>query len=182
MAEEKAQPEVVEEPQQQEESLDDILADFDQQMQPAQQQEQPQEPDRLANIEQHIMQQQQQQVRSEIDAEMNKLKGLNDVLSNMDNRDLEGLVTARVQQDPRIGNAFSQRHSNPAAWERVLHGMSKEIGKIFERPDSGVSEDRKAMRAAVETQPDITEPDTPSSKDLNNMNDAEFAHYKESLM
>ena len=181
MAEEKAQPEAVEQPQQQEESLDDILADFDQQMQPAQHQ-QPQEPDRLANIEQHIAQQQQQQIRADIYSEMNKLKGLNDALANLDTRDLEGLVTARVQQDPRIGNAFSQRFSNPAAWEKVLHGMSKDLGKLFERPDPGVSEDQKAMRAAVESQPDITEPDTPSSKDLNNMNDAEFERYKESLM
>jgi len=179
MAEEKA-PEAVAEPQ--EESLDDILADFDQQMQPAQQYEQPQEPDRIANIEQHIMMQQQQQVRAEIDGEMNKLKGLNDALANMNTRDLEGLVTARVQQDPRIGNAFAQRHSNPAAWDRVLQSMSQDIGKIFDRPDPGVSEDQKAMRAAVETQPDITEPDAPNTKDLNNMNDAEFAHYKESLM
>ena len=85
MAEEKAQPEAVEEPQQQEESLDDILADFDQQMQPAQhQQPQPEEPDRLANIEQHIAQQQQQQIRADIDSEMNKLKGLNDALANLD--------------------------------------------------------------------------------------------------
>ena len=180
MAEEKVQ-EAVAEPQ--EESLDDILADFDQQMQPAQQQyQQPQEPDRIANIEQHLMMQQQQQVRAEIDGEMNKLKGLNDALANMDTRDLEGLVTARVQQDPRIGNAFTQRHSNPAAWDKVLQSMSQDIGKMFDRPDPGVSEDQKAMRAAVETQPDITEPDAPISKDLNNMNDAEFARYKESLM
>ena len=180
MAEEKVQ-EAVAEPQ--EESLDDILADFDQQMQPVQQQyHQPQEPDRIANIEQHLMMQQQQQVRAEIDGEMNKLKGLNDALANMDTRDLEGLVTARVQQDPRIGNAFTQRHANPAAWDKVLQSMSQDIGKMFDRPDPGVSEDQKAMRAAVETQPDITEPDAPSSNDLNNMNDAEFARYKESLM
>jgi len=180
MAEEKA-PEAVE--PQQEESLDDILSDFDQQMQPQQQQPQQQvEPDRLANIEQYVQQQQQSQIRTEIDSEMGKLRGLNDSLSNLSNQDLEGLVTARVQQDPRIGNAFSQRHSNPGAWDKVMRGMSQDIAKIFERPDPGVTADQTAMRAAVESQPDISEPDAPSTKDLNNMNDAEFAHYKDSLM
>ena len=179
MAEEKA-PEAVE--PQQEESLDDILSDFDQQMQPQQQQQQQVEPDRLANIEQYVQQQQQHQIRTEIDSEMGKLRGLNDSLSNLSNQDLEGLVTARVQQDPRIGNAFSQRHSNPSAWDKVMRGMSQDIAKIFERPDPGVTADQSAMRAAVESQPDISEPDAPSTKDLNNMNDAEFAHYKDSLM
>lgn len=180
MAEEKA-PEAVE--PQQEESLDDILSDFDQQMQPQQApQQEPVEHDRLANIEHYVHQQQQSQIRHDIDSEMGKLRGLNDNLANLSNQDLEGLVTSRVQQDPRIGNAFAQRHSNPGAWDKVMRGMSQDIAKIFDRPDPGVSEDQKAMRAAVESQPDISEPDAPSTKDLNNMNDAEFAHYKESLM
>jgi len=180
MAEEKA-PEAVE--PQQEESLDDILSDFDQQMQPQQApQHEPVEHDRLANIEHYVHQQQQGQIRTEIDSEMGKLRGLNETLSNLSNQDLEGLVTARVQQDPRIGNAFAQRHSNPGAWDKVMRGMSQDIAKIFERPDPGVTADQTAMRAAVESQPDISEPDAPSTKDLNNMNDAEFAHYKDSLM
>ena len=59
--------------------------------------------------------------------------------------------------------------------------MAGEFSKEFKGPDVQITEDRNAMRAAVESQPDTVEQEGPNVRDLNKMSDAEFHRYKESL-
>ena len=103
-------------------------------------------------------------------------------ISHVGNTAIEGYLEQRARLDPRITQAFMQKDRNPVAWDQILKTLAKDYQNEIRQPDAQVTEDQKAMRAAVESQPDTGEPIEKSVRDLNTMNDAEFAIYKASLM
>ena len=133
------------------------------------------------HLEQSVEDLQHQSYRRGIDDSVSKMKSHGGI-SHVGNTAIEGYMEQRARMDPRITQAFMQREKNPVAWEKVLGSLAQDYSKEIRQPDAQVTEDQKAMRAAVESQPDTAEPEFKSVRDLNNMNDSEFALYKESLM
>jgi hypothetical protein len=159
--------------------LDQILSEFDTSVTP----EPAAEPSkaRMDMVEEFIQQQQAKETRVAIQDSVEKFKGFDSALSNVGSTAVEGYINLMAQRDTRIADAFHKREENPDAWGRVLKSMAGEFSKEFKGPDAQITEDRNAMRAAVESQPDTVEQDGPTVRDLNKMSDAEFHRYKESL-
>ena len=132
--------------------LDKILSEFDSAVTP--------EPDpepskaRMDMVEEFIQQQQAKETRVAIQDSVEKFKGFDSTLANVGNMAVEGYINLMAQRDTRIADAFHKREENPDAWGRVLKSMANEFSKEFKGPDAQITEDRNAMRAAVESQPE----------------------------
>ena len=164
-----------------EKSLDDYLAEFDAQTQPEPQPTEGEQVPEWKHLENTVNDLQQQQYRRGIDESIGKMKAVSEI-SHVGNTAIEGYLEQRARLDPRITQAFMQKDRNPVAWDQILKTLAKDYQNEIRQPDAQVTEDQKAMRAAVESQPDTGEPIEKSVRDLNTMNDAEFAKYKASLM
>jgi hypothetical protein len=160
--------------------LDQILSEFDTSVTPEPAAAEPSKA-RMDMVEEFIQQQQAKETRVAIQDSVEKFKGFDSALSNVGSTAVEGYINLMAQRDTRIADAFHKREENPDAWGRVLKSMAGEFSKEFKGPDAQITEDRNAMRAAVESQPDTVEQDGPTVRDLNKMSDAEFHRYKESL-
>ncbi len=78
-------------------------------------------------------------------------------------------INGAAGNDPRLLNAWAQRHADPQGWGRVLKGVSEELRtELASRPDPDLTADRNAARNAVSTQaarrPDSGE--QPSTRDM----------------
>jgi len=162
--------------------LDTILAEFDQQVEDKPETDSnANEGPRMKVVEDYIQAQQEKDTRRAITESVTQLKEFDKSLNGVGNVAIEGFLQLKAQRDTRIADAFHKRDENPDGWQRVLKGMAHEFSQEFKAPDAQITEDRNAMRAAVETQPETSDSEAPSVSDLNRMSDAEFLRYKESL-
>jgi hypothetical protein len=67
-----------------------------------------------------------------------------------DDEFVEAWVDAQARKDPRLQQAWMQRHANPSQFEKVKAELGKGFARKFSKlPDKQVSEDREAVSAAV---------------------------------
>lgn len=63
---------------------------------------------------------------------------------------VRGYVDARAGQDPRLAQAWVNRHTNPKAFNRVVDQIGREFRDKFSKlPDRAATEDHAAVTAAV---------------------------------
>lgn len=63
---------------------------------------------------------------------------------------VRGYVNARADQDPRLAQAWVNRHTNPKAFQRVVEQLGRDFRQKFSKlPDKGATEDHAAVTAAV---------------------------------
>ena len=68
----------------------------------------------------------------------------------MSDEELTDLMNGRASRDPRLKNAWENRASNPAAWNKVEKALNAELIKKFQKlPDPNATEDVAAVTAAV---------------------------------
>ena len=138
--------------------------------------EQPDVTSRLENVEAAIY---QEQYRRDIGGVVQAIRGELDA-DTFDDDLVVGYLDARAKRDPRIANAWVQRHQNPEAFNKVQKSLADEFQKRFgSQPDKAVTEDREAMAAAVRGASTATaEQEQP---DLKNLSDAEFNQLKQKM-
>lgn len=79
------------------------------------------------------------------------------------NRVVQGLLGAYAQEDQRIAKVWEQRKQNPAAWNKTLNVLKREIAKEFDfQTDPQLAENVKAAKAsrdqmATTQKPDVNE-------------------------
>lgn len=92
----------------------------------------------------------------------------------LDDSELADLLDGRAKRDPRLADAWMNRHQNPKAWAKVEEAIGREIsGKFAKLPDKAATEDRAAVTAAVRG----ASQKAPEGKapDYSKMSDGEFA-------
>jgi len=106
-----------------------------------------------------------------------------DRLKKQSERMLRGFLYDFAVENQEFERAFRNRDSDPIAWRRALTEAQKAAAAESEGPDSKLTDDIAAARAAVRgTSTDAPEkPKAPSNRELSRMSDAEFRDYKASL-
>lgn len=88
---------------------------------------------------------------------------------------MDAWINARAKDDPRIANAWVQRHKDPKKFTRVVEGLGKEFAKKygkFSGMDDNATTDREAVAQAVRGQGNkAPEGSAPDYKDVS---DGEF--------
>lgn len=68
----------------------------------------------------------------------------------LDDAEVEDWLEGRARRDPRLAQAWQNRHQNPEAWGKVVDALGQQMAKKFAKvPDKGATEDRAAVTAAV---------------------------------
>lgn len=135
----------------QDESLDDLLKEFEggEQIQTEQKDTAPD----VATLAKELKELREAQQRREVDTEINKLSEQirGDLPAEVfDSRFMRVWVETRAQEDPRLQTAFMQRGTNPTAWGNVVKGLSRDFQKKFSSiPDRNATDDRDAVVSAV---------------------------------
>lgn len=94
--------------------------------------------------------------------------------------EVQDLIDGRARRDPRLQQAWLNRASNPAAWNKIEKALGQEMSKKFTKlPDPDATEDRAAVTAAVRGASQKAPAE--SAPNYGAMNDAEFAKAKASL-
>jgi len=67
-----------------------------------------------------------------------------------DNTFMQAWIDAKASSDPRLAQAWVQRHENPQKFKQVVGALGKEFAKKYGKlPDRQATEDREAVTAAV---------------------------------
>lgn len=68
----------------------------------------------------------------------------------LDDAEIEDWLDGRARRDPRLAQAWQNRHQNPEAWGKVTDALGQQMAKKFAKvPDKAATEDRAAVTAAV---------------------------------
>ena len=91
---------------------------------------------------------------------------------------MESWIDAQARNDPRLQNAWSNRHNDPKAFGRIVEVLGRNFNKKFKAlPDKQVTEDTEAVAEAVRGS--SKQAPAPKTVDTTQMSDAEFARYTE---
>lgn len=91
----------------------------------------------------------QRAYRQDMDKTINQVRGKLDA-GVFDDTLVEAWLDAQARQDPRLQNAWLNRHSNPKAFEKVVEGLGRNFSKKYGNlPDKAATEDREVVAAAV---------------------------------
>jgi len=156
------------------EDIDSLLDEFD-----SDTKEEPKEvedtPDpRLDMVESLVARQEQQ----DLEATVTQVKGLDENLKDIPDRIVKNLLRAEAADDPRIQKAYNARFQNPEKWQTVQKTLAKTLGEQLQRPDSRVTSDTEAARAAVKGS-STTQPDESLKIDVENLGSMSDREFKE---
>lgn len=164
----------------QEESLEDLLKDYDSQEEPetpVKQQEPAIDRNRLAAVEAYMQQQMQTQNRSAIDEAAKSVKqAAGEVGANIPDRLFRGALRDEAAENPAIEAAFNDRFNNPIKWEKIITQLGSKIAKDLTPKDSRATESWNAVEGAMHSASTSNQEET--MPDFNKMSDAEFAKWK----
>jgi len=108
-------------------------------------------------------------IRGDLDPEM------------FDDATVRGWINARADDDPRLAQAWVNRHNNPKQFEKVVTQLGRDFQKKFSKmPDKGATEDRDAVTAAVRGA--STRAPAGQAPDFSRMTDREFQAEKDKLL
>lgn len=97
-----------------------------------------------------------------------------------DDRFVQAWIDTRAQDDPRLSQAWVNRHSNPQQFKRVVSALGKEFSKKYGKlPDKQATEDRDAVTAAVRGA--STRAPEGKAPDMSRMSPQEFQAEKDRL-
>lgn len=117
--------------------------------------------------------------RQDMDATIKDVRG--DLDPEMFDTDfVESWLDAQARKNPKLATAWTNRHANPKAFEKVKTELGRQfVGKYGKLPDKGLTEDREAVSAAVRGA--STKAPEQKPPDYSGMSNAEFreAHKKQ---
>lgn len=91
-----------------------------------------------------------------------------------DDDDIRDWMDREAQKDPRLAQAWLERHQNPDKFARVLDGLGRKLADRFARaPDAAATADRDAVTAAVRGA--STKAPEGKAPDYSRLSDREFA-------
>jgi len=178
--------EVVAEPTTQEtdveESLDDVLSEFDQGIQATDTPDETQADTSNDPVRQLAEQFLREKARNEVNTAVeNAIKTMKEITGDgIPDKALEGYLNITADNDPRFKQAFLRREENPQAWERAVKSAARELG--VSNVDKGVTDDVATVVEAVSKSSTKESPTTgdaaPSEADMNRWSDAEFSEWE----
>lgn len=62
---------------------------------------------------------------------------------------VQAWIDSQATKDPRLANAWANRHADPKKFEQVVSALGKQFSKYGKLPDKQATEDREAVTAAV---------------------------------
>lgn len=94
---------------------------------------------------------------------------------------VKGYLGAMASEDQRITRVWEQRKQNPAAWNRTLNAITKQLAKDFEfTADPQLTQDTRAMKASRD-QMATTKQEDPNDK-FKSMKPGEFDQFWQNLV
>lgn len=89
------------------------------------------------------------QFQSDIKPAIDRVRG-NVPTEVYDDDDVRDWMDREARKDPRLQQAWRDRHKDPAKFGKVLDGLSRKLAQKFAKaPDKNATEDREAVTAAV---------------------------------
>lgn len=120
----------------------------------------------------------QQRFQKDMDATIEKVRG--DLPKELfDGPLVQAWIDAQATKDPRLAQAWANRHADPKKFEQVVGALGKQFARYGKLPDKNATEDREAVTAAVRGA--STKAPEGKAPDYSRMTDAEFAAEKEKL-
>ena len=107
------------------------------------------------------------------------IKGSNETLGSYPEKLVRGFIFEKAE-DPRFLVAFSNRETNPGAWNGILKAVGKELSELVaEIPNPELSASRQAAQAASRG---VSTESPPEEKvDVNAMSETQFAAHQKDL-
>lgn len=165
-------------------SLDSVLSEYDQATSTPDtgSGEAPAPVDENQFVVQYVKNQMQQEAAREVqDAVDDAIKTMKSVVDiQIPDKALVGYLNVMADEDPRFKQAFLNRGSNPAVWERALKAAAKELAP--DNVDRNVTEDLSSVAEAVtrgskqESRTQANE--APTKAQFDRMSDAEFREWE----
>ena len=119
-----------------------------------------------------------QQYQSDIQGVTEVIKGDLDV-PFVDNEFVETWLNNEANKNPKLAQAWANRHSNPDAFQKVTGSLAKQFQDKF-NVDHKATSDIDAVTSAVRSA-STKAPEQETQTDWGSMSDAEFAHAKANL-
>lgn len=122
---------------------------------------------------------QQETFRRDMDAMTKNVRGDLDP-EFFDDSFMEAWIDKQARDDPRLLQAFANRHANPKQFQKVVDTLGRSFNKRYSKlPDKSATEDREAVTAAVRGA--STRAPEGKAPDYGKMSNQEFreAHKKE---
>lgn len=126
-----------------------------------------------------VSDQQQRQFKTDMDVTIKKVRG-DQPADYFDDTFMKAFIDAKASEDPRLAQAWVNRHNNPKAFEKVVSALGRSFAdKYGKLPDKGATEDREIVTASVRGA--STKAPEGKAPDFTGMSNAEFreAHKKE---
>lgn len=125
-----------------------------------------------------------EQVRASIDAETRLKADITSTVKTIrgeldpevfDDAFVESWLDTQARNDPRLAQAWRDRHAKPAEFRRVAEQLGKKLaGKFSKLPDKSATEDREAVTEAIVRGSQQTAPERKPA-DFSKQNNREFA-------
>ena len=174
----------------QEESLDDLLKEYDSKREAA---ESPKEADKpsiepqgadsidvtaLATLEKRLNDQESREVRRELEGVFSRFsEGV-----QADDVDAEAFLNAKASRDPRLNKAYQERETNPKVWGEIEQVLIKDFQKRYGKTvDKQVTESRDAVASAVRSASTAAPQREYTPQDVQNASSDEFAEMQRKL-
>lgn len=120
---------------------------------------------------------QQQKFKADVDTAIKFLLEP-DELKDIPTPFARGILEAQAAEDPAFAKAFSERHSNPKAWQSALSDVRKFFAEEAKKlPGNKVRSDLEAARASVAGENANQEPAELDDAKVLAMSDAEFMEF-----
>lgn len=94
---------------------------------------------------------------------------------------LEGVLQTAAMKDPRIYNAFTNRHKAPSAWKKIVIAKAQDVVKLFPKANQD-SQREKVAAAVAQSRSGQNKDQGPTAEELGQMSDREFEKHKRSLL
>jgi hypothetical protein len=123
---------------------------------------------------------QQETFRRDMDVTIKNIRG--DLSPEFfDDRIVEAWVDAEARADPRLSQAWNDRHTNPKGFQKVVDTLGRKFASKYGKlPDKQATDDREAVTAAVRGA--STRAPEGQAPDYSKMNDREFLAEKDKLL
>lgn len=90
----------------------------------------------------------EQRFKADMDATIEKVRG--DLPKELfDGPLVQAWINAQAEKDPRLAQAWANRHTDPKKFDQVVTALGKQFARYGRLPDKAATGDREAVSAAV---------------------------------